>query len=301
MPVSNRLPSQFRKLRHIIGGLLLVLLTLGLSGCSAVKLSYNNAPELLYWWLDSYLDLNDTQSLQLRSDLTALQAWHRQMELPLYLSTLEQLQGLAVTPASSPQVCTLYDQVGPRLRALLDQVEPTLVALAPTLTATQLEHLAHQFDKRNQKWRAEWLDSSAPERNARRVKQLTDRAEHFYGRLEESQLAALRTSVARSHFDPNLKYRETQRRQQDMLQTLRQLQADPGPAASVKAAIHALLERAQNSPAGDYRNYAALLVQEYCGVVATLHNNATPAQRQRLLETLQDYAADARSLMAPSR
>lgn len=301
MPVSNPLPSQFFTLRHIIGVLLAVLMTLGLSGCSAVKLSYNNAPELLYWWLDSYLDLNETQSSKLRADLTELHAWHRQMELPLYLSTLEQLQRLAVTPASSPQICTLYDQVRPRLRALADQVEPMLVALAPTLGATQLEHLAHQFDKRNQKWRAEWLDSSATERNARRVKQLTDRAEHFYGQLEEAQLAALRASVASSIFDVNLKYRETQRRQQDMLQTLRQLQADPGPAASVKAAIHALLERAMNSPSADYRNYAALLLQEYCGVVATLHNSATPAQRLRLIETLKDYQDDVRSLRAPNR
>ncbi|MDD5332390.1 MAG: DUF6279 family lipoprotein [Rhodoferax sp.] len=301
MPISVRLPSQFSCLRHIIGALLLVLATLGLSGCSAVKLSYNNAPELTYWWLDSYLDLNETQSLKLRSDLTALQAWHRQMELPQYVSTLERLQRLAATEVTPLQVCTLYEELRPRLQVLLDRAEPTLVALAPTLTATQLEHLARQFNKRNGKWRAEWLDNSAAEQAARRAQQLTDRAEHFYGPLEEAQLAMLRASVARSVFDADVKYRETLRRQQDALQTLRQLQADPGPAGHVKTAVHALLERTLNSPAADYRSYAERSTQENCRLLATLHNSATPAQRQRLLETLQDYAADARSLMAPSR
>jgi hypothetical protein len=107
--------------------------------------------------------------------------------------------------------------------------------------------------------------------------------------------------VARSIFDPNLKYREAQRRQQDALQTLRQLQADPGPAVSVKTAAHALLERTLNSPAADYRNYAELSTQENCRLFATLHNSATPTQRQRLIETLKDYETDARSLMAPNR
>lgn len=301
MPCSNRLSSQFLHLRHIIGVLLVVLVALGVSGCSAVKLSYNNAPALAYWWLDSYLDLNETQSLKLRSDLAALQTWHRQMELPVYASTLERLQRLAATEVSPPQVCALYDELRPRLQVLLDRAEPTLVALAPTLTATQLEHLARQFDKRNRKWRAEWLDNSPAERAARRVQQLVDRAEHFYGPLEEAQLADLRAAVAHSHFDLNLKYREALRRQQDALQTLRQLQAEAGPAVNVKAAMHGLLERTLNSPAADYRSYTELSTQEDCRLLATLHNSATPAQRQRLLETLQDYAADARSLMAPSR
>lgn len=295
------MPSQFSCLRHIIGALLLVLAALGLSGCSAVKLSYNSAPELAYWWLDSYLDLNETQSLKLRADLTALQTWHRQMELPHYVSTLERVQRLAATQVSPLQVCAFYEELRPRLQVLLDQAEPTVVALAPTLTDGQLEHLARQFEKRNRKWRAEWLDNSKAERAARRVQQLADRAEHFYGPLEETQLAVLRASVGRSIFDPALKYRETLRRQQDALQTLRQLQADPGPAVNVKTAIHALLERTLNSPAADYRNYAELSTQENCRLFATLHNSATPAQRQRWLETLQDYAADARSLMAPSR
>ena len=64
MPVSNRFAGLFLQLRHIIGALLAALVLLGLGGCSAVKLSYQNAPELTYWWLDSYLDLNDTQSRQ---------------------------------------------------------------------------------------------------------------------------------------------------------------------------------------------------------------------------------------------
>ncbi len=30
----------------------------GLSACSAIKIGYNNLPELSYWWLDGYVDFD---------------------------------------------------------------------------------------------------------------------------------------------------------------------------------------------------------------------------------------------------
>jgi hypothetical protein len=36
-------------------------LALALGGCSALRLSYNNAPTLLYWWLDGYADFDKSQ------------------------------------------------------------------------------------------------------------------------------------------------------------------------------------------------------------------------------------------------
>ena len=41
----------------IIGVLALVLL----SGCSALRFGYNQAPELVYWWLDNHVDVSPAQ------------------------------------------------------------------------------------------------------------------------------------------------------------------------------------------------------------------------------------------------
>ena len=48
--------------RWIIG--LLCLALAGLSGCSALRLGYNTAPELAYWWIDGYADFDDAQAPQ---------------------------------------------------------------------------------------------------------------------------------------------------------------------------------------------------------------------------------------------
>ncbi len=298
MPVFNRFSCLFLPLRPIIGALLAAFLALTLAGCSSVKLGYQNAPGLGYWWLDSYLDFNDAQSLQVRTELAALQAWHRQTELPLYVSALDQLQRLAPTNVNAEQVCALIDDLRPRLQVLLDRVEPAITALAPTLTAAQFEHLARQFDKRSLKWRDEWLAGTAEERQRRRLKRLIARAEDFYGRLDNVQLAVLHTSVANSVFDASLGYRESQRRYRDTLQTLRQLQ---GTNANAQAQVHAWLARNLRSPDLDYQNYVERLNQENCTTLAELHNSTSAAQRRHLADTLKDYASDARALIAPQR
>ena len=281
--------------------LLSLLLALGMSGCSAIKITYNNAPELSYWWLDSYLDFGEAQSLQVRSDLSVLQAWHRQSELPAYASTLEKLQRMAPSSVTPEQVCSLFADLKSRFQTVLDQTESASVALAPTLKAEQLDHLARQFDKRNQKWRGEWQDGTPTERSARRLKQLTDRAEMFYGRLEEPQLAVLRASLAVSAFDASLSYREAVRRQQDTLQTLRRLQTGTPTDIRTRVEVRTLLGRLINSPDATYRNYAEKMNQENCRTFSTLHNSTTSAQRLKVIETLRDYEADVRALMAAGR
>ena len=294
MPFSGLSASRFLKLRHIIGVLLAALL---LSGCSAVKLAYNNAPELGYWWLDSSLDFNSAQSARVRADLNTLQNWHRQHELPLYVATLEKLQGLAGAEVSAGQLCAVADELRPRLQALLDGAEPTVLAISPTLTPAQLAHLTQHFDKRAAKWREEWLAGTVLDRRERRLKQLLERFEPFYGRLDKTQRAQLQSAVTDSIFDVDLTRRELLRRQQDTLQTLRRVLGDRRDETSVRLEMRGLIERAMVSPDPDYRQYAARLQLETCTTLAALHNRSTPGQRQHLTEALKDYESDARSLM----
>jgi hypothetical protein len=313
MPVSIRSSARYDQFFHIIGGLPTVLArglrallwalvpALLLSGCSAVRLGYNSAPELSYWWLDSFLDFNDPQSTDVRAGLAALQAWHRQSELPRYVTLLQKLQRLAPATVTAGQLCEVYGELKPRLQAFLDQAEPAIAAVAPSLSPEQLLHLQRQLDKRSDKWRAEWLTVSLDERNARRVKQLVDRAELLYGSLEEGQLALLRERVAALPFEAEVRERESQRRHRDVLQTLRQVQSSTAGDTSARTALHAWLGRAVNSPDPVYRKQQEVAAQATCQTLAALHNSATPAQRLAALKTLQGYEADVRSLWAGGR
>ncbi|MBL8338915.1 MAG: hypothetical protein JNM97_19275 [Rhodoferax sp.] len=283
--------------RRIIGLLAVLLAAVLLQGCSAVKLAYNNAPELAYWWIDGYADLDDAQSLKVREELARLQQWHRANELPRIAELLQRTRQVALADATPEQVCTLFAEVRKRFDAVVAQAEAPTVAVAMTMRPAQLAHLEARFAKGNTEWRQEWMAGTAAERAARRLKSAVERSEQFYGTLEERQLAVLRNAIAQSSFDPALSYAERQRRQRDVLQALREGTTTPPPGvAQATQLFRATVDRSITSPDAAYRAYAERAIAESCRTFAQLHNSTTPEQRERAVRRLAAYERDAREL-----
>lgn len=270
--------------------------------CSAIKLAYNNAPELGYWWLDGYADFNDSQSLKARAELARLQLWHRSDELPKIADMLQRAQRLADADMSPVPVCALFAEARMRLSAVTAQAENAAVELAMSLGPEQLAHIERKFSRKNADWRNEWLLISASERLERRLKTNVERSEEFYGRLEERQIAPMRAALQASIFDPQQVYAERLRRQQDLLQTLRQA-SGAGPGATGKlsrsevlTSVRAYFDRSFNPPSPVYRAYNDRFIAEGCAVFAQVHNSTTAEQRTRAVLRLGAYGRDVREL-----
>lgn len=291
MPTSARLSTT---LLRIISALLLVLLT----GCSAIKLGYNNAPSLVYWWLDGYLDLNEAQSLQVREGLTTLHTWHRSQALPAYAESLLKIQRLAPGKVSPEQLCAVATEVRGYMQQIGTRAAEPLSVITPSLRPEQFKYMAKQFEKKNKKWREEWLELNADELAENRLKLTVDRVKNLYGSLQDSQRTLLRQGIADSSFNASISYKEILRRQQDIMRTLAEHSNNADRPAHVKAEVQALIERSLNSPDAAHRKYQERLISEGCEMMAKLHNSATPAQRQKAMEVLKDYEADARILVA---
>lgn len=275
------------------------MLVFALGGCSAVRLGYSNAPNLAYWWLDDYFDFDSLQGERMRADLQSLHAWHRQEELPLFKELLKNLQTAAAQPVTPEQVCSLHAYLQTRAQATAEHLAPGLAAIAPSLQAAQMEHMAQRLDKRSRQWREEWMDGTAADISERRVKQLVERAEWFYGRLDAPQMAMVRAQMAAVEFDSAVELRESLRRHQDTLHTFRQLRTHNTPELQAQNDIRALVARSLHSPEPGYRQYFSKISAQSCAVVAALHNSTSPSQRQKLMQTLQTYENDARALSTP--
>jgi hypothetical protein len=280
-------------LNRIIGVLLLLLVT----GCSTIKLGYNNAPTLTYWWLDGYVDFNAFQSGPAHEGLNELHAWHRQHALPAYIETLRKLEQLAPDNVTPDQLCALWSEVHGHIQQLERASVKSINAVSPRFEEDQFRHLSRKFDKRNEKWREDWLETSSSAQLERRFKQTVDRAEMLYDSLDDAQRKILRASLEHSIFDARLSYTETLRRQQDILQLLRKHSAPPASQTpGQQTEILALLERLRRSPDPVYRDLQEKLALESCQMYAAMHNSTTPKQRALLLEKLRDYEAELRTL-----
>jgi hypothetical protein len=283
------------KLARIIG---VLLVAAALAACSTVKLAYNNLPELSYWWLDAYLDFDDSQTPKVRDELAHLLSWHRQNELPRVLGVLQEAQALAPSDVTAAEACRMADQIRERLLAAVEHAEPAGTELALSLTDAQLQQLERKYAKNNAEYRKEWLDRSATHVQEKRYEKFLDRLEDFYGRLAPQQRDLVRRQVAQSVFDPRMADAERRQRQQEALALLRGFNAAKPPAAEARAAIHAYVMRIAEPPPGLWREHQQALLREGCSNLAALHNSTSTSQREQAARRLQAYQDDLRQLVA---
>lgn len=288
-----------RSWRRIIATLLAGAALLILQACSAARLGYGQAADLLYWWIDGYFEVNGAQTPRLRDELAAFHQWHRASELPKYAALLQKTQENLPKDVTAAQVCGLWSEVRGLIDSLTARALDPAAELALTLSLSQLEHLQRKFDKNNDEFQRNFQRGTDAERKERRLKSAIERTESIYGRLEEAQLTAVRVTVHSSGFDTRLSNAERLRRQQDLQQTLRKLLASKATQAQAKTAIAAYLERSAASPDPRHRAYQERSQQEFCANIALIHNSTTPAQRAKAARFFNDYEMDARSLMTP--
>lgn len=281
------------KLGRIIGVLLLAA-TLG--ACSAVRLAYNNMPELAYWWLDGYLDLNGAQSLRVKEELAGLLAWHRTNELPRLGAMLQQAEALAPSDVTPEQVCTTAADLRTRLLVTAEHVEPASAELAVGLDEAQLAQLERKYAKDNAEWQKDWLDRTPAYQQNKRYEQFLKNGEDFYGRLNDAQRDLLRQQTAQAVWSPRMSAAIRQQRQQEALAMLRRFHAERTPVSEARSAIHAYVLHIAEPPESPFRDYQQAVLQEGCRNVAALHDITTPAQREQAVKRLRAYGEDVRVL-----
>jgi hypothetical protein len=269
-----------------------------LTGCSAIKLAYNQAPDLTYWWLDGYFDFNEQQTPKVRDELTKLFAWHRASELPKTADLLAQTAQLMAGEVNAAQACRMYDQGRGLIDNIANQALPALGELAPTMTPSQLDHLKRKYAKNSEEFSRDFIQGSPASREAKRLKQAIGRSENFYGKLEEPQIAAIKQALAGSIFDAPFALKERQRRQQELLDILSGLAASKASPATSQHALRGYIQRAFESPDPAYRAYVQRLTSQACQSFASIHASTNAAQRAYAAKVFKGYEADLRTLAA---
>jgi hypothetical protein len=269
------------------------LCLLALSGCSALRVAYNQAPTLVWWWLDGYVGFNAEQAPRVKDALQQWFAWNRAEQLPIYAQLLASAQVQIEQPATPAQACRWVEDLRALLEPALAKALPLAAEITPALGPAQFAHIEGKYRKVNEKFEGEYLQDEPQERLKASVKRATERAEKLYGDLSTAQRRLLATGLAASPFDAQVWFAERQAVQRETLQTLRQASAAPSPVALT--ALQALAQRVLH-PSGPYRAYRQRLQEYNCALFAELHNSTTPAQRQTARARLRGWQDDLRAL-----
>ena len=273
-----------------------------LSGCSALRIGYSTAPDLVYWWLDGYVDFTSDQTPRVREALKQWFAWHRRTQLPDYAMLLDRAQGEVVADITPARVCEWQGDFVKRAHIAFERIAPATADLMLTGTPAQLQHLERRYAKYNDKFRKDYLQADLRKRAQATLKRTVDRIESLYGDLDDAQVAFVAEALSRSPFDPELWLDERKARQQEALQLLRRTSvASDGVAASkepAQAALLAYVAQLEHSPRSGYQRYSEKLTAFNCSFAARLHNITRPDQRQAAARKLDGWEGDLRALVA---
>ena len=298
--------SLLSRLRRIIGLALLLVL----AGCGLLRLTYDQAPKLTYWWLDAYVDIRPEQAPKVHEAIERWFDWHRRTQLPEYAALLAQAEPEVMVDTTPAAMCAWSAEIERRLDLALEQAEPALAELALMLAPAQRRHIAQRMAKVDAELRADFLQADPAERRAASFKRLLGRYEMLYGRLDAVQRERLAALLASSPFDAQRWLDERRTRQREIMQALDRLgaavaiegrgvsAAQSQAQAQAQVAVHSIVKQFLHSPRAEDLAYERRLVQDHCVIAATIHNLTTPAQRRAARARLQAWEEDARTLAA---
>ncbi len=269
-----------------------------LAGCSLIRIGYGQADTLVFRWLDSYVDFDDAQSLRVRTALGEWFAWHRRTQLPDYADLLVRAQTEVLADTTPERMCAWARDLRGRVDSAVEHAAPAIAEVMLTLSPAQIARIEKRYREVNEEYRDEYLQRDPAKRKKAMVKREVERAEMLYGSLDDAQRDLVLRSVAASPFDAELALAERQQRQQDLLATLRRLNASRASSAEAQVQVHAYIQRLDHSPREGYRAYAERLAVYNCGYASALHNVASAAQRRAAVKKLKGYESDLRALAA---
>lgn len=280
----------------------LILISSLIASCSLIKTGYNNAPSLTIFWLDDYFSFTQAQNLVLKPSLQTLHNWHRQSQLPSYIVLLQELQNnFAKDQISASETCEKLDEIRVNIRTVQLESIPIIIEIAPLLSDKQLGRFQQKLDKRSEKWKADWWQESKQGQLEVRLEKTENFAQKVYGDLSVAQLNLLKQRLVQANINPEISYKEIQRRNEDaftILSTLQKptLQKQPLSEEEKSQLVKAGFDRMQKSSNQAYQNYADELTKHTCETIANLHSSTNDQQKLHAKNWLQDYIVQLTAL-----
>lgn len=165
----------------------IILLLLLLTGCST-KFAYKNADWLAYWYIDDYVSLNNAQEELVDAHLAKWLDWHKNNELPAYITHLKEIKSDIATANINPARISYHNEkIIAHWQTLREKIVPDLVSLAPNLTPSQVESLFAELSEQ-EKDKLEKREKLTDEKRQKRWFTRTEQSlENWLGSITSSQ------------------------------------------------------------------------------------------------------------------
>lgn len=166
-----------------------------LAACSSTSFFYNRLDYLVSWYVDDYVDLDDSQEALFAKELDAVLVWHRREELPRYVAFLDELQVALEDGVSETEADSLFAALEAASDRLQARVLELMFNLGATLSLEQRQGFLLQLQEEQAELEEERLGRSDTQYREDAVERYEDNLEEFLGALSDAQEALIAERV----------------------------------------------------------------------------------------------------------
>ena len=174
-----------RRLKFLV---VLLTLSLMLSGCNRVGLAYRNLDVIIPWTLSDYLDMHAGQKDWFNDKLKEHLAWHCTTQLPGYLDWLDRLQQMV---ADNQVTDTALQARTAEAKAAIAEtartITPSAIELLQGLDDQQVQEMNAALAKDLRKRQDEYLKPPLEQQIKERAERMSKRLDAWIGPLSASQ------------------------------------------------------------------------------------------------------------------
>lgn len=286
--------SGYKSTFRLLGVLLMALI---LSGCSSVKLAYNNLDRVAVWRTTDYVPLERDQRRWLRQEFQGFIHWHRNEQLQDWADLLRTLEKEVQAGVGTYTLLELED----RARALGDemvlQMKPTIRELLPALNDEQVSAMQAAFAEANTELNSDYEGLSVEEQRGVWRERVRDGLRRWVGRLNAEQEDYLYAASQEIIPDNTTWVAFRERWQGEFFAAMEQ--RDDGDTFATKLR-ELLLEPEQWHPA-EYQQTLATNQPVYRRFAHELLNSLDARQQRRFSNRVLGLASDLEDLAEQSR
>ena len=165
---------------------LMLLVCFLFAGCGT-KFAYNNISWFAVSYIEDFVSLSNNQESELEARLDSLQAWHKETQLPLYISQLEAIQSITRPDMNSAFIVDQSEQIKNHIRSIVNKFAPDVYALSMQLTPKQDSEFLKNFREKQQDYYEERLSLNDEDSRERYRNRIEERLERWLGSVSKEQ------------------------------------------------------------------------------------------------------------------
>lgn len=140
----------------------ILLASLTLIGCGT-KLVYDNLDWFAKQYIEEFVDLNRTQQSLLSDSIQAATPWHKQSEIPQYITHLDELMCIEPREFTQEQLVTQQNKFRQHSLRLFRHFTPSIVEFVSNMSDAQVEQLMNEIRVRHIKFKRKYAQKSEAE------------------------------------------------------------------------------------------------------------------------------------------